>query len=75
MENYTVIIILVAIASGLAGFGLSELLAVVKLSGRVSVTETEIETLKGERTETNKLLSGIVTQNTKLLAHLGVAGE
>lgn len=78
MENYTLIIILVGIMCGIAGFGLSELLLVVKISSRVSVTENEIKNLKGERTETNELLSSIVDQNTKVLAqlvaHIGMEG-
>ena len=66
------IITLVGISSALAGFSVSQLLSTVKLAGRVSVAEVEIENIKDEKSETNTLLTAIVDQNTKLLAHMGV---
>jgi len=64
--------VLVGIACGLAGFGLSELLAVVKLTGKVEVHSAEIEEIKEDKKTTISLLTAVVNQNTKLLAHLGI---
>ena len=64
--------ILVGIASGLAGFGLSELLAVVKLTSKVDVHTSQIKEIADDKKTTIELLTSIVTQNTKLLAHLGI---
>lgn len=71
MEN-VIITVLVGIACGFAGFGLSQLLAVVALKSKVDVNSSKINSLGEERGQTNKLLTAIVNQNTKLLAHMGI---
>ena len=68
MEPTTAIVLLVGIACGLAGFGASQLLNTIMLKSRVEVHDSEIKSLKEERSETNRLLQTIVDQNTKAFA-------
>ena len=58
------------VIGGLAGFGLSELILVTRISSKVSVHSAEIKNLKEDKSDTNKLLEAIVKQNTVIISKM-----